>query len=74
MGDSVGWWEGDALVIDSVGFNDKTWLDRAGLPHSDQLPRRRTHHGPSTDTLVVHIRLTIESVYQDLGGENGSTS
>ena len=34
---SVGWWEGDTLVIDSVGFNDKTWLDRAGLPHSDQL-------------------------------------
>ncbi len=37
MGDSIGHWEGDIFVIDTVGFNDKTWLDRAGHPHSDQL-------------------------------------
>jgi hypothetical protein len=34
-GDSVGHWEGDTLVIDSVGFNDTTWLDRGGYFHSD---------------------------------------
>jgi hypothetical protein len=37
MGHSIGHWDGDTFVIDSVGFNDKTWLDRAGHPHSDQL-------------------------------------
>ena len=37
MGDSIGRWEGDTLVIDSVGFNDKTWLDDAGHPHTEQL-------------------------------------
>jgi hypothetical protein len=37
MGDSVGKWEGDTLVIDTVGLNDKTWLDANGLPHSDAL-------------------------------------
>ncbi|HWF40209.1 MAG TPA: hypothetical protein VG322_16920 [Candidatus Acidoferrales bacterium] len=37
MGDSNGKWEGDTLVIDSVGFNDKTRLDVIGLPHSDAL-------------------------------------
>jgi hypothetical protein len=37
MGDSVGKWEGDTLVVDSVGFNDKTWLNGQGLPHSDAL-------------------------------------
>ena len=37
MGDSIGHWDGDSFVIDTVGFNDKTWLDRAGHPHSDQL-------------------------------------
>lgn len=37
MGDSIGHWEGDTLVVDTTGFNDKTWLDRAGHPHSDQL-------------------------------------
>jgi hypothetical protein len=37
MGDSIGHWDGDTLVVDTVGFNEKTWLDRIGHPHSDQL-------------------------------------
>jgi hypothetical protein len=37
MGDSIGWWEGDTFVVDTVGFNDKTWLDAYGNPHSDEL-------------------------------------
>jgi hypothetical protein len=37
MGNSVGHWDGDTLVVDSVGFNDKTRLDTIGHPHSDQL-------------------------------------
>ncbi len=37
LGDSIGWYEGDTLVIDTVGFNDKTWLDHVGHPHSDAL-------------------------------------
>ena len=36
-GDSIGWYEGDTLVVDTVGFNDRTWLDQVGRPHSDQL-------------------------------------
>ncbi len=36
-GDSVGHWEGDTLVIDSVGFNDITWLDRGGYFHTDNM-------------------------------------
>ena len=37
MGDSIGRWEGDTLVVDTIGFNDKTWVDRIGHPHSDAL-------------------------------------
>ena len=37
MANSVGHWEGDTLVVDSTGFNDKTRLDTIGHPHSDQL-------------------------------------
>ena len=37
MGDSIGHWEGDTFVVDTVGFNTKTWLDRVGHAHSDQL-------------------------------------
>ena len=36
-GDSVGHWEGDALVVDSVGFNDLTWLERGGYFHTDNM-------------------------------------
>ena len=37
MGHSVGRWEGETFVIDTIGFNDVTWLDRLGHPHSDSL-------------------------------------
>jgi len=37
MGYSVGHWDGDTLVVETAGFNDRTWLDMAGHPHSEQL-------------------------------------
>ncbi len=37
LGHSTGHWEGGTLVVDTVGFNDRTWLDDAGHPHTDQL-------------------------------------
>src|SRR5215472_846510 len=37
LGHSIGRWEGETLVVDTVGMNDKTWLDTAGHPHSDAL-------------------------------------
>ena len=37
FGDSVGRYEGDTLVVDTVGIGDRTWLDTAGHQHSDQL-------------------------------------
>ena len=37
MGYSVGRWEGDTLVVESNGYNDRTWLDRRGAVHTDQL-------------------------------------
>jgi hypothetical protein len=37
MGYSVGHWDGDTLVVETAGFNDRTWLDYAGHPHSEQL-------------------------------------
>ena len=36
-GHSVGRWEGDTLVVETAGFNEKTFLDAAGAPHSDML-------------------------------------
>ena len=37
MGYSVGRWEGDTLVVDSIGFKDRPWLDVGGHPHSEAL-------------------------------------
>jgi hypothetical protein len=37
LGYSVGKWEGDTFVVDTTGFNDKSWLDGGGHPHSDAL-------------------------------------
>jgi hypothetical protein len=37
FGHSIGWWEKDTLVVDSIGFNDKSWLDRRGFPRTEQM-------------------------------------
>jgi hypothetical protein len=63
MGNSVGWWEGNTLVIDSVGFNDKTWIDRAGLPHSDQLHVIERITRPEHDKLRVDITVDDPKTY-----------
>jgi hypothetical protein len=36
-GHSIGRWDGDTLVVDSIGFNEKFWIDRQGTPHTDRL-------------------------------------
>ncbi|MDP9053146.1 MAG: hypothetical protein M3N93_02405 [Acidobacteriota bacterium] len=37
MGESIGHWEQDTLIVDTIGFNDKTWLDVGGKIHSEDL-------------------------------------
>jgi hypothetical protein len=58
MGQSVGRWEGDTLVVDVTGFNDQSWFDRSGNFHSDQLHvvERYTRTGPD----VISYEATIE--------------
>ena len=58
MGYSVGRWEGDALVIETVGFRDGGWLDRMGHPHSDQL--RLTERYRRRDFGHLSIEMTID--------------
>jgi hypothetical protein len=63
MGDSIGRWEGDALVIDSIGFKDKTRLDIAGLPHSDALHVVERIRLASKDQLEVGITIDDPKAY-----------
>lgn len=51
MGYSTGKWDGDTLVVETVGFNDLTWLDALGHPHSDALRITERIRRVSADTL-----------------------
>jgi hypothetical protein len=77
-GDSTGKWQGDTLVLDTVGFNDKTWLDAVGLPHSDKMHVVERIRRPDHDTLVDEVTIedpvaytrpfTIQQVYKSKPG------
>ena len=63
MGDSVGHWEGDTLVVDTIGFNDKTWIDSDGHPHSDQLHVVERIHRTSHDTMIDDMTIEDPKAY-----------
>ena len=57
-GHSIGWWEGDTLVVDSVGFNEGFWLDRRGSPHTEKL--RTLERFTRMDSLTLKYEFTID--------------
>jgi len=63
MGDAIGRWEGDVLVVDTVNFNDKTWLDRMGHPHSDALHIVERFKRVSHEHLVDDITIEDSKAY-----------
>ena len=58
MGDSVGYWEGDTLVVDTTGFNDRTWLTGTGTFHSEGL--RVTERYRRIDKDQINYDVTME--------------
>src|ERR1700730_15423601 len=58
MGHSIGHWEGDTLVVDTVGFNDQTWLDNVGHRHTEMLHVIERFRRP--DLGHLEIEFTIE--------------
>ena len=58
MGTSVGHWENDTtLVVETVGLNENTWLDRVGTPHSDQLHVTEKFHRVDKDHLDIEVTM-----------------
>jgi len=55
---SVGKWEGDMFVVDTIGFNDKSWLDDPGHPHTEAL--RVTEKFTRRDFGHLEIQITID--------------
>ena len=79
-GHSIGRWEGDTLVIDTVGYNDKFWFDSRGTPHTEKLHTIERFSRPNFGTLIneftiddpgaysktVHLKFTARRVRQDV--------
>jgi hypothetical protein len=63
MGDSIGKWDGDTLVVETVGLNDLTWLDGLGHPHSDALRIVERIKRFDHDTLVIDFLFDDPKAY-----------
>ncbi len=63
MGNSIGYWDGDTLVVDTDNFNDRTWLDRIGHPHSDQLHVIERFRRTAPDHLIDDITIDDPKAY-----------
>jgi hypothetical protein len=65
FGHSVGHWEGDTLVVDTVGYNEKTWLDYGGHMHTDQLHTVERFTRPDRDTLHYEVMIDDPGAYSE---------
>ena len=62
-GDSIGSWDGDTLVVDTIGFNDKFWFDFEGHPHSEQLHTIERLSRPDLGTLDIETQIIDPIAY-----------
>ncbi|HEY3826698.1 MAG TPA: hypothetical protein VGL82_19195 [Bryobacteraceae bacterium] len=58
MGYSIGHWDGDTLVVESTGFNDRSWLDMGGHPHTEFL--RTTERFRRTSFGRIDLQVTFD--------------
>lgn len=63
MGYSVGHWDGDTLVVESNGFNDHTWLDRNGHPHTEALRTTERYHRQDFGHMEISMTLQDPTIY-----------
>ena len=64
MGHSVGRWEGDTLVVDTVGFNDRPWLTFAGWPQTEQMRVTERFRRPDLGHLEVEMTFDDPGAFQ----------
>jgi len=63
MGYSTGHWDGDTLIVETAGFNDRTWLDFAGHPHSEALRMTERFHRRDVGHMDLQVTLSDPAVY-----------
>lgn len=62
-GNSVGRWEGDTLVVDSVGFNERFWISTGGLPHTEALHFVERFTRTNLNTLKYEVTVDDSGAY-----------
>jgi hypothetical protein len=63
MGYSVGHWDGDSLVVESFGFNDRTWLDHDGHPHTEALRTTERYRRRDFGHLDLEVTFSDPAAY-----------
>jgi hypothetical protein len=63
MGYSVGRWDGDTLVVESFGFNDRTWLDHDGHPHTEDLRMTERYRRRDFGSLELQVTFSDLAAY-----------
>jgi hypothetical protein len=63
MGYSVGRWEGDTLVVESIGFNERTWLDSSGHPHTEALRITEKFQRPNLGSMDLQVTFEDRKAY-----------
>lgn len=62
-GNSVGQWEGDTFVVRSTGFDDRTWLDADGHPHSEDMKLEERYRRVDHNTIEITMTLTDSKAF-----------
>jgi hypothetical protein len=63
-GYAIGHWEGDdTFVVQSTGFNEKTWLGPTGFPHSEEMRTTERYHRVDHDTILYDLTVTDPMAY-----------
>jgi hypothetical protein len=63
VGYSVGHWEGDILVVETIGFNERTWIDMGGHPHTDALKMTERFHRTAFGRMELSVTLDDPKAY-----------
>ena len=78
-GHSIGWWEGDTFVVDTVGFNEGFWIDRGQIPHTEKLHLLEKYTRTALDTMRYELTVDDPGAYtkpftgiSNLRWENGT--
>ena len=59
----MGRWEGDTLVVDAAGFNDKSWLDVMGHPHSEEMRIQERFHRRDYGHMDLSVTIDDPKMY-----------